>query len=362
MTVLDAHVRRHVVDAALRVPLDGPPVTALFGPSGAGKTTVLRVLAGLDATAGHVRFGVETWDDGRRRVVPRRRGVGYLVQESALFPHLGVRRNVAYGLHALPSAERAARVSEALDAAGAGPQSDRGVAELSGGEAQRVALARALAPRPRLLLLDEPFAALDAPTRSRLQTDLRRLLVQQRLPTVVVTHDRAEVLALADRVVVLVDGSVRQTGTPQEVFERPADADVVRVVGVETAVPGRVVGDDRGLLTVDVAGRVLTSAPVPGSELPAVPLGQAVLVCIRAEDVALAGPDETAQGSPRNRLPGVVTGLREEGPLVRVDLDVGFALSSYVTRPALQELDLRIGSTLSAVVKSPAVHLVRRGA
>jgi len=175
-------------------------------------------------------------------------------------------------------------------------------------------------------------------------------------------HDRAEALALADRVVVLVDGTVRQTGTPQEVFERPADPDVVRVVGVETAVAGTVVGDDGGLLTVDVGGRRLTSAAVPGSDEPPAAVGQTVLVCIRAEDVALAAPDDAMTGSPRNRLPGVVTGLREEGALVRVDLDVGFALSSYVTRPSLQELDLRLGSRLSAVVKSPAVHLVRRGA
>jgi molybdate transport system ATP-binding protein len=360
--VLDAHVRRHVVDAVLRVPLDGPPVTALFGPSGSGKTTVLRVLAGLDATSGHVRVDGRTWDDGRRRVPARRRGVGYLVQDAALFPHLDVRANVGYGLHGVASAERPGRVREALAAAGADHLLDRRVPELSGGEAQRVALARALAPRPRLLLLDEPLSALDTPTRARLQTDLRRLLVAQQLPTVVVTHDRAEALALADRVVVLVDGTVRQTGTPQEVFERPVDPDVVRVVGVETAVPGRVVGDDGGLLAVEVAGRVLTSAAVPGSGAPVVPVGSAVLVCVRAEDVALAGPDEPAGGSPRNRLPGVVTGLRDEGALVRVDLDVGFALSSYVTRPSLQALDLRLGSPVAAVVKSPAVHLVTRGA
>lgn len=362
MTVLDAHVRRHVVDAALQVPLDREPVTALFGPSGSGKTTVLRALAGLDRSGGHVRFDGESWDDDRHWVPARRRGVGYLVQEHALFPHLDVRSNVGYGLHGVPAAERSVRVAQALEAAGAAHLADRPVPELSGGEGQRVALARAMAPRPRLLLLDEPLSALDAPTRARLQTDLRQLLVAEGLPTVVVTHDRAEALALADRVIVLVEGTVRQTGTPQEVFERPADPDVVRVVGVETAVAGTVLGDDGGLLTVDVGGRLLTSAAVPGSDEPPAAVGQTVLVCIRAEDVALAAPDHALSGSPRNRLPGVVTGLRDEGALVRVDLDVGFALSAYVTRPSLQELDLRLGSRLSAVVKSPAVHLVRRGA
>ena len=362
MSELVAHVRRHVVDARLSVPLSGPPVTALFGPSGSGKTTVLRVLAGLDRTRGSVRFGDEMWDDGRVFVPPRRRGTGYLVQEHALFPHLSVRDNVAYGLHALRPVDRRVRVEESLTAAGAAHLAGRHVPELSGGEAQRVALARALAPRPRLLLLDEPLSALDAPTRARLRADLRSVLVAQGVPTVVVTHDRAEALALADRVVVVVDGTVRQTGTPQEVFDRPADPDVVRVVGVETAVPGRVIGDERGLLSVRVGERVLTSAEVPGSQAPVPAVGDDVLVCIRAEDVALAAVDCPAAGSPRNRLRSRVVGLSDQGALVRVDLDAGFALSAYVTRPALDELDLRLGAAVDAVVKSPAVHLVRRAA
>jgi molybdate transport system ATP-binding protein len=362
VSLLDAHVRRHVVDAILSVPLAGPPVTALFGPSGSGKTTVLRALAGLDRTSGHVRFGDEVWDEGRTFVPPRRRGIGYLVQEHALFPHLDVRSNVGYGLHTLPVPQRGDRIVQALEAAGAGHLVGRRVPELSGGEAQRVALARALAPRPRLLLLDEPLSALDGPTRSRLGDDLRRILVEQRLPTVVVTHDRTEALALADRVVVLVEGTVRQTGSPQQVFERPADPDVVRVVGVETAVPGRVVGDDGGLLAVEVEGCVLTSAAVPGDDATPPSVGDAVLVCIRAEDVALAGPGCGATGSPRNRLPSRVIGLRDEGALVRVDLDAGFALSAYVTRPSLQGLGLGLGAGVTAVVKSPAVHLVRRSA
>jgi molybdate transport system ATP-binding protein len=360
---LEATVRRRFpdleVDVELSVPVEG--VTALFGPSGSGKTTVLRALAGLDR-AGSVRFGDEVWDGPGRFVRPRRRGVGYLVQDAALFPHLSVERNVGYGLHGWDAAARAARTAEVLATAGAAHLSGRRVVELSGGEAQRVALARALAPRPRLLLLDEPLSALDAPTRARLRADLRAVLVAEGVPAVVVTHDRTEVLALADRVVVLVAGTVRQTGTPQEVFDRPADADVVRVVGVETAVPGRVVADDAGLLAVAVGEQMLTSAAVPGSAAELPDVGQDVLVCIRAEDVALAGPDAAGGGSPRNRLPARVVGLSDEGALVRVDLDAGFALSAYVTRPALDELGLRLGVPVTAVVKSPAVHLVRRAA
>jgi molybdate transport system ATP-binding protein len=354
--LLDARVRRHVVDAALAVPLTGPPVTALFGPSGAGKTTVLRAVAGLERTAGHVRVGDEVWDDGRRVFVPaRRRRVGYLFQEHALFPHLSVEANVVYGLRRLPRAERPERAREALAAAGAGHLTERRVDQLSGGEAQRVALARALAPRPRLLLLDEPLSALDAPTRLRLRTDLRATLLAQRVPTLLVTHDRTEALALADRVAVLVDGRVRQVGSPQEVFERPADPEVAAVVGVETAAPGTVLGAADGLARVDVSGRTVTA--VPPRPLP---VGAHVLVCIRAEDVALHPSDAAPAGSPRNVLPGAVVTAVDEGPLVRVQLDVGFALHAYVTRPAAAELDLRPGLAVVAAVKSPAVHLVER--
>jgi molybdate transport system ATP-binding protein len=345
---LDLHVRRHVVDARFQVPASG--VTALFGPSGAGKTTVLRAVAGLERTGGHVRFGDEVWDGAGTFVRPRDRAVGYLFQDAALFPHLSVDGNVAYGLHAVPRRDRTERVAQALAAAGADHLAGRRTRELSGGEAQRVALARALAPRPRLLLLDEPLAALDAPTRTRLRSDLRRTLVAAGVPALLVTHDRAEALALADRVVVLVDGTVRQTGSAQEVFERPADAAVAAVVGVETAVPGTVRGAADGLLQVTVGPQVVQA--VDGGQR-----GE-VLVCIRAEDVALEPAAARGGGSARNRLAATVRSVTDEGPLLRVDLDAGFRLAAYVTRPAAAELDLRPGLAVRAVVKGPAVHLV----
>jgi molybdate transport system ATP-binding protein len=355
--LLDAHVRRHVVDAHLLLPAGSAPVTALFGPSGAGKTTVLRVLAGLERTSGHVRVRGATWDDGRSALQPRHRHVGYLFQDAALFPHLDVDANVAYGLTALPRAGRPARVAEALAAAGAEHLAGRRVTELSGGEAQRVALARALAPRPSLLLLDEPLSALDTPTRTRLRTELRRILLEQQIPTIVVTHDRAEALALADQVAVLIDGRIHQIGSPQQVFERPGDDAVAAVVGVETAVPGVVQHTDDGLIAVRVADRTLQA--ISESHLAA---GTDVLVCIRAEDVALQLPAAEQPGSPRNRLLGLVRALLDEGPLVRVELDCGFILFAYITRQAASDLALTHGQQVVAVVKSPAVHLIARPA
>lgn len=362
-TVLDLRVRRHVVDAELSLPLAGPPVTVLFGPSGSGKTTLLRALAGLDRTPGNrVVMDGHLWDDGARRFVPpRRRRIGYLFQDHALFPHLDVTANVTYGLHALSRSERAERARHALTAAGAAHLAGRLVPDLSGGEGQRVALARALAPRPHLLLLDEPLSALDTPTRGRLRTELRRILLREAVPTIVVTHDRTEALALGDRVVVLIAGRVRQVGTPAEAFDRPNDPDVARAVGVETAVPAVVTSADGALVRVLVAGVPLTALltdPLPTAHRA----GDHMVVCIRAEDVALELPDQTRTTSPRNHLPGTVTSVTTEGALVRVDLDVGFGLTAYITRPALDELHLRPGARIVAVVKSPAVHLINRPA
>jgi molybdate transport system ATP-binding protein len=357
---LRVRVRRHVVDAELVVPLGGDPVTVLFGPSGAGKTTLLRCVAGLERPdpGSLVAFGDEVWCDDGRHLPARSRRVSLLFQDHALFPHLDVDANVAYGLRGVPRSLRAARVAEALGTAGAGHLAGRRVAELSGGEAQRVALARALAPRPRLLLLDEPLSALDAPTRSRLRVDLREVLLRSGTPTLLVSHDRTEVLALADRVAVVVGGRVLQVGSPAEVFGRPADAAVAQVVGVETAAPGVVRSRGEGVLGVEVGSGAcrLTAVDVPGEA--ALGPGDEVLVCIRAEDVALELPGRRGQSSPRNHLPGTVTAVAVDGPLVRVDVDCGFLLAAYITRPAREELGVVPGSAVVASVKGPAVHLV----
>jgi len=352
---LIARVARHVLDVDLTLDLATSPITVIFGPSGAGKTTLLRCVAGLDRPepGSRIVFDGEVWDEGGLHVPARRRRVGFLFQDHAIFPHLDVDRNVGYGLHVVPRQDRAARVRAALASAGAAHLAGRATRQLSGGEAQRVALARALAPHPRLLLLDEPLAALDAPTRARLRTELRTLLLDAGIPALVVTHDRTEALSLGDRIAVLTDGRLRQLGPVPDVFSRPASPAVAAVVETETVVPGHVIGpDDGGLTRVRVGTAELLAPPGPGPG--------PVLVCIRAEEVALEATTSDLRTSARNRMPARVVAITATGPLLRVDLDAGFPLAAYITRPAREELDLRCGSHVVAVVKAPAVHLIPR--
>jgi molybdate transport system ATP-binding protein len=336
------------IECALRITGEGTLV--LFGPSASGKTTILRCLAGLERPeSGTIRFGEETWFEAERGILvpPQSRGVGLLFQSQALFPHLTVRGNVAYG------AVDPARTAEALGLLGLEHLRDRFPARLSGGEKQRTALARVLATRPRLLLLDEPLSALDAPAREELQRDLRKLLRATPARSVVVTHDRLEALVLGDLMAVIVGGTIRQVGPVPDVFSRPSDLEVARIVGVETVVPARVTGrDGEGLLLVE-AGRAQLLAVDPGG------LAEAVFACIRAEDVVLER-GEGGRLSARNRLRGPITSLHPEGPLVRVSLDCGFPLSALVTRPSQSELGLGIGVEVTAFVKSPSVHLIPR--
>lgn len=354
---LRGHLVRHVLDTPIDLPLTSG-ITVLFGPSGSGKTTMLRCLAGLEhLDSGWLEYGDERWNDGPRTVVPTRsRRIGYLFQEHALFPHLGVVTNVGYGISGASRGVRREQALQALRVARADHLVDRPVRQLSGGESQRVALARALAAHPRLLLLDEPLSALDATTRSLVRRELRAILTEQEIPCLLVTHDRTEALALADRVLVLIDGRIRQAGTPTDVFDRPVDSAVAGLVEVETAVHGRVVGTGSQVISVHVGGQ--TVAAVATDDPP--PAGAEVLVCIRAEDVALQEPGDHALSSARNQMPATVVAVRDEGRVVRVDLDAGFPLTSYVTRPARDDLHIVPGARLVAVFKSQAVHLIRR--
>ena len=336
----------------------GAGVTVLFGPSGSGKTTILRCLAGLETPdTGEISFGDEPWFAGGKTVTPpKNRRVGFVPQDYALFPHLTVAANIAYGLHGRSAAEKNSRGAEMLNWLGLDGLAARRPGQLSGGQQQRVALARAVAREPKLLLLDEPLAALDTPTRQRLRGELRHLLRQLAIPTVVVTHDRLEALALGDDLVVLDAGRIVQRGPVQEVFSRPANLTVAGIVAVETVQPGRVLEVQNGLAAVLVGSARLTAV---AGDLPAGVTE--VFACIRAEDVILSH-DPELHSSPRNRLSAVVRAVVSEGPLTRIELDCGFPLTAVLTKQACAELELQENVTVRALVKAPQIHLVPRGA
>ncbi len=256
-------------------------IVALLGPSGCGKTTLLRVIAGLQPHTGDVR-----WQGQSVAGVPsHRRGFGLVFQDQALFPHLDVARNVAFGLRmqAWSAAERTRRVAELLELVELSGLSRRPVDALSGGEAQRVALARALAPRPRLLMLDEPLAGLDRPLREQLLVDLPRILRRLRQTALFVTHDLEEALAVADRVAVMRAGRVAQVGAPRALYERPASVFVARFLGRANILHGTVRGAGQERTLETAIGALPYDHPAPP--------GARGTVLIRPERIDLAGPE-----------------------------------------------------------------------
>ena len=353
--LLEMAIRHQVGEFALEAELTAPrgPLV-IMGPSGAGKTLTLRAIAGIVRPAsgrialkGRVLFDRESdvW------APPQARRAGYVPQEYALFPHLTVEGNISFGLRGAARDEKRRRVEELLTLTGLGPQRGARIGQLSGGQRQRVALARAMAVRPEVLLLDEPFAALDVPTRQTLMDDLQRLLTETRTEAIIVTHDRSEALRLAEYVAVMIGGRVRQTGTPAEVFGSPADEEVAAFVGVETIVPGLVRELDAGVPVIDVAGHVIEGGR-------GVAAGESVLVCLRPEDVTISLA--TQQSSARNHLPARVVRVVPSGPYVRVELDAGFLLVALVTRQSAEELSLAAGLGVVATFKAAAVHLIRK--
>lgn len=233
-----AYGDRHVLSG---VDLDLPEgtITAVLGPSGCGKTTLLRILAGFEnPDAGTVRIGGETVAGGSTTVPVHRRRVGLMPQEGALFPHLSVGENIAFGMDRATRREAQARVAHWLTVVGLDGLADSRPHEISGGQQQRVALARALAAQPRVLLLDEPFAALDAGLRVRVREDIAAILRNAGTTALLVTHDQSEALSLPDSVALLIDGTIAQHGTPADLYARPSSLDNARFIGATVELEG----------------------------------------------------------------------------------------------------------------------------
>lgn len=278
-------------DLDLTVP--GGTLAAVLGPSGCGKTTLLRVIAGfLRADAGSVALDGRALAGPGVHLPPERRRIGIVPQEGALFPHLSVARNVSFGLTGLGRGERRGRTQDMLDLVGLAGFGDRMPHELSGGQQQRIALARALAPRPALVLLDEPFNALDSALRAGVRADVRAALRATGATALLVTHDQQEALSTADLVAVVRQGRVVQCDTPQNLYRRPADPWVAGFVGDAVLVPGQV-RDGRATVTTPL-GTVALAEPPEGRE--------AGTVVLRPEQLRLADPGtkEAVRGTVRD--------------------------------------------------------------
>lgn len=254
-------------------------VLALLGPSGCGKTTTIRLIAGFEAPeAGRIELAGRLLAGGGTFVPPERRGVGIVFQDHALFPHLTVEANVAFGLARLSAASRAERAREVVETVGLKPLAGRYPHELSGGQRQRVALARALAPRPSLLLLDEPLASLDAQLKEEMIAELKEVHRRFGVTTLYITHDQAEAMRIADRLALMRSGAIEQTGPPEEVYRRPRTRFAATFLGRALILEGRL-KDGR-------AATPLGSFAAPGAD------GTLCALALRPEDVRLdpAGP------------------------------------------------------------------------
>ena len=256
--------------------------TSILGPSGSGKTTLLRVIAGFErADRGVVRLAGEVVDDSDHHVAPDRRRIGFVPQDGSLFPHLAVEQNVGFGL---PRRERRGkRVGELLDMVGLGGLERRYPHQLSGGQQQRVALARALAIEPSLVLLDEPFASLDASLRAVLRQDVRRVLKEAGTTALLVTHDQDEALSLADRVAIIHDGQIGQYDTPQALYAHPASPELALGLGETNFLRGKASGD-----AVETPLGLLLRESAPASGATAVD-GAPLLVLVRPEQILVSG-------------------------------------------------------------------------
>ena len=329
-------------------------ILSLIGPNGAGKTTLLQTLAYLLKPFQGEIFFKEKKVNSNHSAFEYRRKLAMVFQEPLLFDTT-VFENVASGLkiRGMKGALIREKVRDNLDRLGIGHLSDRSARTLSGGEAQRASLARAFAIGPDVLLLDEPFANLDPPSRESLIEDLERILKKTQTTAIFATHDRLEALRLSDRIAVMNQGKIVQIGCPGEVMNHPVDEFVASFVGVETILTGKVLKKNGGTFVASVSGQEIEA-------VGEAQLGEEVILCIRPENVTLSPQSSKEVTSARNLFPGRIEKIMSLGLYQKVQLNCGFPLVAYVTHHSLDNLSLREEKVVMASFKATAIHVVRR--
>ena len=328
-------------------------VLALIGPTGAGKTTLLRLINLLDTpSSGKILFnGVDTATSEKTKLEIRRR-MAFVLQKPIVF-NLSVYDNIACGLRwrRTERSQLRKKVSDILERVGLTAYRDRNARTLSGGEVQRVAIARAIAIEPEVLLLDEPTANLDPVSASRIEELIADIIKRETITVIVATHDMLQGQRLADRISVLVNGEIIQTGGSRDVFTSPRNREVAEFVGMENILDGVIVSNEGDMTTIDVNGTILEAV---SDYAP----GEAVAVCIRPEDVTLSLSKFSS--SARNSLAGKVTWTVATGPLCRVEIECGFPLVALVTKRSAEELGLKKGGEVYASFKAVSIHVIKR--
>jgi tungstate transport system ATP-binding protein len=328
-------------------------VFALIGPTGAGKTTLLRIMDLLEVpAAGEIYFDGKCLPrSGKRRLEIRRR-ISFVHQKPQVF-NLSVYDNVACGLRWRGEEKNriAVKVDNILEMVGLGGYRNRKARTLSGGEAQRVALARSLVLEPEVLLLDEPTANLDPVSTAKIEQLISSVARQHNTTMIMATHDMSQGQQLADRIGVLLDGKLAQTGNATDIFRSPQNEEVARFVGMENIIEGVVIANNEGIAMVNIDGSAIQAV----SNCPA---AKEVHACIRPEDITLSL--STTRSSARNSFRAEVTRVTTIGPISRVEVDCGFRMVALVTRLSVEELNLQVGREVYATFKATGVHIMEK--
>lgn len=319
----------------------------ILGPTGAGKTLLLETIVGF-----HSPDSGEIWIDGENitNFPPEKRKAGFVYQDYMLFPHMTVKENVEFGLkmQGISPAERKKTVEEFLELTGLTNLRDRFPNTLSGGEQQKTALARVLVMKPKILLLDEPLSALDVNTQKKMRNELKKLHEELKITTVHVTHDQVEALILADRLAVMKDGTIVQTGSPEQVFHKPKNDFVARFVGFENLFEGKILENRGGVAKIDIGG-VTVEAVTKKAE--------SCMVGVRPDDIIVS--KRSFKSSIRNTLKGKLTDFVDMGSLVSLIVNVYKAsFVALITKRSFLEMKLRKGSEVYLSFKASAVHVI----
>lgn len=323
----------------------------LLGSSGCGKTTTLSIIAGL------IREDKgDIYVDGSRinDIPPHKRGIGFVFQNYALFPHLNIYENIEFGLKARhKQRNNRNEVKRALELVGLDGFDNKNPMKLSGGEQQRVALARALVTEPECILMDEPLSNLDAMVRERLRHEMKQLQKDVGLTTIYVTHDQVEAMMLGDRIAVLNNGQNEEVGTPEKIFYKPQREFVARFIGMKNIFNGKIttLDEEGGVMQISTENFELTAVLIPSSE------GTHVKACVRPEEIILMKSDQKT--SARNEIPGRIITIFPNGPLMRVLVDVGEdEISVDITRLATRDLGLKKRDKVILKFKATSVHVI----